>query len=115
MASTTKNTAAPGGPISSNSPVGGQNVQLWNADRRTLIATRPLPAGTITNGIAYSPAGTMIAIARSDGTALLLDARTLRPVGQPFRVTATGNAESVAFSPDGKLLATAAGVTDGTV
>src|SRR5580658_2008905 len=92
---------------------GGQNVQLWDAVRRTLIATRPLPAGTITNAIAYSPDGDMIAIARSDGTAWLLNAGTLNPIGRPFRVTATGNAESVAFSPDGRLLATAA--DDGTL
>ena len=70
------NLASPGG---ARLAVGSQNVQLWDAARRTLIATRPLPAGTFTNGIAYSPAGTMIAIARSDGTAWLLDARTLRP------------------------------------
>jgi len=93
--------------------VGGQNVQLWDAVSRMPIATRPLPAGTITNAIAYSPRGNLIAIARSDGTAWLLDAGTLAPVGAPFRVTATGNAESVAFSPDGKTLATAA--DDGTV
>jgi WD40 repeat protein/transcriptional regulator with XRE-family HTH domain len=92
---------------------GGQNVQLWDAARRTLIATSPLPAGTIVNGIAYSPDGDLLAIARSDGTAALLDARTLAPAGHPFRVTTTGNAESVAFSPDGKLLATAA--DDGTL
>ena len=55
----------------------------------------------------------MIAIARSDGTAWLLDARTLRPAGPAFRVSAAGNAESVAFSPDGKLLATAG--DDGSV
>jgi len=92
---------------------GGLNVQLWDAARRTLLATRPLPAGTITNAITYSPGGNLIAIARSDGTAALLDARTLAPVGNPFRVTATGNAESVAFSPDGKVLAT--GADDGTL
>jgi WD40 repeat protein/transcriptional regulator with XRE-family HTH domain len=92
---------------------GGANVQLWDAVRRTLIATRPLPAGTITNAITYSPDGDMIAIARSDGTAWLLNARTLDPIGRPFRVTATGNAESVAFSPNGRLLATAA--DDGTL
>ena len=93
--------------------VGGLNVQLWDAARRTLLATRPLPGGTITNAITYSPDGRLIAIARSDGTGWLLDARTLAPVGDPFRVTAKGNAESVAFSPDGKILAT--GGDDGTL
>jgi len=92
---------------------GGLNIQLWDATRRTLIVTRPLPAGTITNAITYSPDGRTIAIARSDGTAALLDAATLDPIGRPFRVTATGNAESVAFSPDGRLLITAG--DDGTV
>ena len=93
--------------------VGGQSVQLWDADRKTLIAARPLPGGAIVNGLAYSPDGDLLAIACSNGTAALLDARTLRPVGQPFRVTATGTAETVAFSPDGKLLAT--GADDGTL
>ena len=51
---------------------GGQNVQLWDAARRTLLATRPLPGGTITNAITYSPDGRLIAIARSDGTGWLL-------------------------------------------
>ena len=92
---------------------GGQSVQLWDAARRTLVAARPLPSGTIVNGIAYSPDGAMLAIARSDGTAALLQARTLEPIGDPFRVTARGNAESVAFSPDGKLLVTAG--DDGTM
>ena len=92
---------------------GGQDVQLWDAVRRTPIATRPLPAGLITNAITYSPDGRLIAIARSDGMAWLLDASTLAPAGAPFRVTATGNAESVAFSPDGKVLAT--GSDDGTL
>jgi WD40 domain-containing protein len=55
----------------------------------------------------------MIAIARSDGTAWLLDAGTPRPAGPAFRVSAAGNAESVSFSPDGKILATAG--DDGTV
>ena len=62
--------------------VGGQSVQLWDAARRTLIAARPLPGGTIVNGLAYSPGrGSSLAIARSDGTAALLDARTLEPIG----------------------------------
>jgi len=93
--------------------VGGRSVELWDAVRRTPAATRPLPPGTFTNGITYSPDGDLIAIASSDGTARLLDARTLAPVSAPFRVTAKGNAESVAFSPDGGLLVTAA--DDGTL
>ena len=43
-----------------------------DAARRTLLATRPLPGGTITNAITYSPDGRLVAIARSDGTGWLL-------------------------------------------
>jgi WD40 repeat protein len=93
--------------------VGGESVQTWNARTQDLIATQFLPDGTIINGLAYSPDGTLIAVARSDGTAQLLDARTLRPVSPPIRVTASGTAETVAFSPDGRTLAT--GADDGTV
>ena len=42
-----------------------------------------------------------------------MDAATLAPVGDPFRVTASGSAESVAFSPDSQVLAT--GSDDGSV
>ena len=93
--------------------VGGTSVELWNAAHRTQLAARSLPAGTIVNGMAYSPGGDMLAVARSDGTTSLLNASTLDPIGRPFRVTASGNAESVAFSPNGKLLATAG--DDGTL
>jgi WD40 repeat protein/transcriptional regulator with XRE-family HTH domain len=100
-------------PDGSTIAAGGQDVQLWSAARRQLIATGPLPSGVIVNGLAYSPNGSLLAIARSDGTAELLNARTLAPAGAPFRVSATGNGESVAFSPDGQVLATAG--DDGTL
>ncbi len=93
--------------------VGGQNVELWDATRRALIAARPLPSGVVVNSIAYSADGDLLAIARSDGTTALMNAKTLAPIGNPFRVTATGNAECVAFSPEGRLLVTAS--DDGTV
>jgi WD40 repeat protein len=93
--------------------VGGQNIQLWDAERRTLIATRSLPRGVIVNAVAFSPDGDMLAVACSDGATRLLNAETMEPSGPPFRVTATGNAESVAFSPNGTVLATAG--DDGTL
>ena len=93
--------------------VGGQDVQIWNAASRELIATHKLATGMFVNGLAYSPDGDVVAAAYSDGTTALLDAKTLAPLGAPFRVTALGNAETVAFSPDGKTLAT--GGDDGTV
>ena len=93
--------------------VGGHDVQLWNAASRTLVATHPLAAGRLVNGLAFAPDGRVVAAAYSDRTVGLLDGRTLAPLGAPFQVTATGNAESVAFSPDGRMLAT--GGDDGTV
>jgi WD40 repeat protein len=93
--------------------VGGRGVQTWNAATHALTAARPLPGTTIANALAYSPDGKMIAIAYSNGTAQLLNARSLQPVSAAFRVTTTLTAESVAFSPDGNLLAT--GADDGTV
>jgi WD40 repeat protein/transcriptional regulator with XRE-family HTH domain len=93
--------------------VGGQNVQIWDAASHQEIATHLLAAGVFVNGLAYSPGGNLIAAAYADGTTGLLGARTLRPLGAPFKVTSVGNAETVAFSPDGKTLAT--GADDGTV
>ncbi len=93
--------------------VGGQSVQAWNTASRELVATHRLATGVFVNGLAYSPDGRVVAAAYSDGTAGLLDATTLEPLGAPFRVTAMGYGETVAVSPNGELLAT--GGDDGTV
>ena len=98
-------------PVTSLAWDGTGRLAAGDADGTVSLWTLPTPV--LVTGIAYSPEGTRIAIARSDGTAWLLDARTLRPAGPAFSVSAAGNAESVAFSPDGKLLATAG--DDGTV
>ena len=90
--------------------VGGTSVQVWTAKSHALLASRPTPD---VNGMSYSPGGTLLAAAYADGTVAILNARTLAPVGHALTATAHGNAESVAFSPDGKTLAT--GGDDGTV
>jgi WD40 repeat protein len=94
--------------------VGGTSVQLWNVAARTLLVTHSLPPQVTVNATAFSPAGTTVAVALSNGTVALLNGRTLAPLGKPFTVIAgRGTAESVAFSPDGALLAT--GADDGSL
>ncbi|MFI6740534.1 AAA family ATPase [Nonomuraea sp. NPDC050451] len=64
------------------------------------------------SGVAFSPDGTMLASADSDGTVVLWDVRSRRQLGGPL----SGNDASmprVAFSPDGSTLAGAG--PDGTV
>jgi WD40 repeat protein len=97
--------------------VGGSVAQLWNTATRTLLASHSLPPNDFANATVFRPKGAgapLIAVAVSDGTVELLNGRTLAPVSAPFKViTGSGAAESVAFSPDGRLLA--AGADDGTV
>ena len=106
-------TAVAYSPGGSTIAAGGYSVELWNAATRELIASQPLPADDYVNGLAYSKRG-LVAAALSDGMVELWQAgQTLTPLGAPFRVTTTGMAESVAFSPNGTLLAT--GADDGTL
>jgi WD40 repeat protein len=93
--------------------VGGTSVQLWDASKRTLLATHALAAGVSVNATAFGSDGN-VAIARSDGAVALLNGHTLAPIGTPFPVTSGKNAaQSVAFSASGTLLAT--GGADGSV
>jgi WD40 repeat protein/transcriptional regulator with XRE-family HTH domain len=113
LATADKTTTVAYSPNGATLAVGGQDVQLWNAASRTHVATHPLAAGMVVNGLAFSPDGRILAAAYSDHTVALLNASTLAPLSAPFQVTATGNAETVAFSPNGTVLAT--GGDDGTV
>ena len=94
--------------------VGGTSVQLWNVATHTLLVTRALPPQVTVNATAFSPAGTGGgggALQRDGRAAVRADAGTAR---QAVRGDdRSGTAESVAFSPDGALLAT--GADDGSL
>jgi WD40 repeat protein/transcriptional regulator with XRE-family HTH domain len=97
--------------------VGGSSVQLWDAATHGLRATHPLPSGVTVNALSFSSgksgAPLMLAVALANGTVIMLRGQNLQQAGPPIQVTASGSAESVAFSPDAAALAT--GADDGTV
>jgi WD40 repeat protein len=106
------------GPGGGTLAVGGDgSVQLWDTVSRTLLASDPLPTKAYANATAFRPAkagNPLLAIAVSNGTVELLNESTLAPVAPPLTaISGPGAVESVAFSPDGRLLAT--GADDGSV
>jgi WD40 repeat protein len=100
-------------PDGTTMAVAGTSIELWNTATWSLVSTYPLPGGTYINGMAFAPAGNVLAAAYGDGMAQLFDARTLAPLSAPFAVTTRHAAESVAYSPDGKTIVT--GADDGSV
>jgi WD40 repeat protein len=86
-----------------------RDIRLWDASSGGPRGTLRVPPGVA--AVAFSPDGTLLAIARGDGIAALLDVASGRQVGA-FRVP-SGSLQAVAFSEDGRLLAT--GGSDGSV
>ena len=93
---------------------GDGTVRLWNpATGQPLGAPiRGDPSGVYE--VAVSPDGRLLASAGGDGTVRLWNLATGQPVGGPLQIGSQADQSDVAFSPDGKLLATADG-GDGTV
>jgi WD40 repeat protein/transcriptional regulator with XRE-family HTH domain len=90
------------------------SLQLWSADGRTQLAAQPVP-GTFVNAVEFAPHASVLAATYGDGMFQMWSTAGghLLPLGQPVRASATGLTETVAFSPNGQLVAT--GGDDGTL
>jgi WD40 repeat protein len=82
---------------------------LWDATGLGSRGVLNVPAGVAS--LAFSPEGTLLAMARGDGIASLSDVVSVRQVGAVH--VPCGSFQAVAFSEDGRVVA--AGGTDGAV
>ena len=90
------------------------SLQLWSATSRKQLAAQPVP-GTFVNAVEFAPRAHVLAATYGDGMFQMWSTAggNLVPLGQPVRASATGMTETVAFSPNGQLVAT--GGDDGTL
>ena len=77
-------------------------MQIWNV-ATAQRGTNSGPAASVIQAIAISPDGAQIAATDADGRASILEVATGADV-QSFR-TGCGDKKSLAYSPDGRLLA----------
>jgi WD40 repeat protein len=89
-----------------------KTVRLWNPAIDQPVGA-PLHAQTGVNSVAFSPTASCWPAAASTARCGAWNLATGQPVGAPLRASAGSGAPWVAFSADGKLLASAG--FDGTV
>ncbi len=100
---------SPDGKTLATATLGSAVARLWDVATQQQVASLWVSNVQVLS-VAFSPDGTMLAIGSADdngaGTARLWDVSTQQQIGTPLIADSTF-AESVAFSPDGKTLATA--------
>ena len=88
-----------------------RQLQLWNILTGQRTGTVPSSGGGGVGSAAFSPHGKTLALGKNDGTVQLWDVATRRQIGRrlPYSGDTQGASETVslAFSPDGRALATA--------
>ncbi|MFI6743845.1 NACHT and WD repeat domain-containing protein [Nonomuraea sp. NPDC050451] len=91
------------------------SVAIWDVAGRREVGPRIVVKGHtgFVPAKAFSPDGSILALAGSDKTVRLFDVATRRQIGAPLHGAATDQHSALAFSGEGKLLATTA--ADGTV
>ena len=82
-----------------------ESLHIWNVATAQLLKKFKGPGSVVVQAIAVSPDGARIAAADSDGSATIIESETGKEV-HAFRVSiGIGEKKALAYSPDGKLLA----------
>lgn len=91
-----------------------ENITLWDVATQQIIGKPMVMDNSSILSITFSPDGNILAARDFDDTVILWDVETHKSIGEPLdgRTSAhplggqVGGRETVAFSPDGKILAT---------
>ena len=92
-------------------------IELWDVSNGQPIGqiTTATTANALGYGLVFSPNGKTFAVGHGDGSITLWDLATQHPIGQPLRSGDTGGISHLAFSPDGKMLASGSSLGSGGV